>query len=315
MRFGESQSDFKPCGAQKKSFSKADGISLPGSTRTFLSSKVIEERTASWPADKIYRFQTYIDEAEFFFTICRDQIEISGAGSVVDVGSGIGLFGRLLSTLGVRVTCLEPASEGFTDVVEMAEVIQLAWMPHSVEFDFRREELSDFVQHGLRGDFYTCINVIEHVPNYENLLREIIFEVGDSGHAFIVFPNYSFPYEPHFSIPTLGSKTLTEKFLSQSIEANLHHLQNPWQFWANLSWPTYREARRIVRSTGANYRFSRLTFLSYFSRLSDERFLARKGAGFRILRKFGLLSASLGAILPLRLLPVVDLRINPPDIR
>ena len=315
MKLEDSQSDSEGLGSGGKEATGANRLKLPGLSRDFLSTKVLNEKTALWPEDKTYRFQTYIDEAEFFFKIAKSQIEEYGVGSVVDVGSGIGLFGRLMSTLGVRVTCLEPASEGFSDVFEMAEIIDHAWTSRAVKFDFRKEALRDFVHLGVRGDFYTCINVIEHVPNYEDLLREIIIEVGDSGYAYIVFPNYSFPYEPHFSFVTLGSKVLTERFLLKSIAANRHHLQNPWGFWADLSWPTYRKTKRVLQSSGANYRFSRVTFLSYFSRLSDKRFLGRKGRGFRFLQRFKALGAWFGMLFPLPMIPVIDLRIGPRDKR
>lgn len=289
----------------------AKRIILPDLARDLLSARVLDEMTARWPDDRIYRFQTYIDEAVFFFKVVREQIESSHVRSVVDVGSGIGLFGRLLATLGVRVTCLEPGSEGFTDVIEMSEIIEQAWTSPSVQFDFRKEYLSDFARQGLRGDFYTCINVIEHVPSFEDFLGEIIYEVGVSGYAYIVFPNYSFPYEPHFSIPTLWSKKLTQKAFSKAIGANRHHLQEPWEFWGDLSFPNYRKTRRIVRALGANYKFSRDTFLSYFSRLSDQRFVSRKGVGFAILRRFRATGLCVGRLIPLAIVPVVDLRISP----
>lgn len=309
----KSPSDFSHNRTPKRKSSKVATLTLPKLARDLLSTRVLNDQTALWSDDRIYRFQTYIDEAIFFFNIVRYQVKNSNVRSVVDVGSGIGLFGRLIATLGVRVTCLEPASEEFTDVIEMSEIIDQAWTSYSVQVDFRRERLTDFARQGLRGDFYTCINVIEHVPSYEDLLGEIIYEVGDSGHAYIVFPNYSFPYEPHFSIPTLGSKTLTQRFLSKAIGANRHQLQNPWRFWSNLSWPTYRKTLRVIRTSGANYKFSRDTFLSYFSRLSDERFLSRKGVGFRIIRRFEATGQWLGRFIPLMILPVIDLRISPKD--
>ena len=84
---------------------------------------------------------------------------VPGGASVLDVGAGAGAFSQRLTDLGYRVTALDIDPE--------------KWIPRDIPF----QQLN--IDAGIRGsvqetyDAVCCLEVIEHVENAWNLLREI----------------------------------------------------------------------------------------------------------------------------------------------
>eukprot|EP00494_Astrolonche_serrata_P011852 UN11950 len=54
---------------------------------------------------------------------------------------------------------------------------------------------------------------MEHVDDVDQVIRNVADSLRHGGTYRFTCPNYFFPYEPHFNIPTLLSKNLTEKLL------------------------------------------------------------------------------------------------------
>jgi len=284
---------------------------VPGRLQPFLSDTALASCTASWDEEKLGRLQVYIDEADFFFSIAESPIRNSGATSLLDVGSGIGLFGMLVATLGIDVTCLDPMSSGFEEAQEMRSAVEEAWIVKSKRPIFRDETLASLPSTSGEFDFITCINVVEHVSGYRDFLLEVAQKIGPAGNAYIVFPNYSFPYEPHFSIPTLFSKALTGRVFEKVIQRNSRKLLNPKGLWDELSWPTQKGAASALQGIPSKVVFSRETLARYFSRLSDKRFLERKGRAFLVMGAIRPLLGAFFLAVPISLIPIVDLRLGP----
>jgi hypothetical protein len=124
-----------------------------------------------------------------------------------------------------------------------------------------------------------------------------------------VFPNYLYPYEPHFNMPTLFGKKLTERVMRKRISNSI--ISNPLNFWNELSWPTGPQMKKVCVNNGLVPIFNSESFESYLVRLrSDEQFRKRKGAPMLALMQLSLPALfGIGKFLPSRYLPIVDVRI------
>jgi hypothetical protein len=93
-----------------------------------------------------------------------------------------------------------------------------------------------------------------------------------------VCPNYTFPYEPHFGMPTLGSKALTARAFRARIAASTR-VVDPAGTWASLNWITVAGVRRICRQElGVEPEFDRSVFRRFSVRaVSDPAFRQRRG--------------------------------------
>ena len=61
-------------------------------------------------------------------------------------------------------------------------------------------------------DLIFSINVFEHVRDWKKYIEQTNRLLKDNGLNIIFAPNYDFPYEPHFVLPIIINKTITEFF-------------------------------------------------------------------------------------------------------
>lgn len=100
---------------------------------------------------------------------------VPGGATVLDVGAGAGAFSQRLSDLGYKVTALDIDPE--------------KWIPREIPF----QRLN--IDAGIRGsvdetyDAVCCLEVIEHVENAWNLLREIYSVIKPGGYLLLSTPN------------------------------------------------------------------------------------------------------------------------------
>lgn len=190
-------------------------------------------------------------------------------------------------------------------MASLAKVVDLCWQGFSPvvgtipeAFDLNR--VSDSF------DLVIAINVIEHVPNPGLLVAEASSLLNPCGRGRFICPNYAFPYEPHFGIPTLFSKTATGRVMQRRIHGST--IADPEEFWSDLSWPTLSRLRRDLARRGVVHEFGRSGLLSYSNRLSGPQFLKRKGRIFDFLagRSKTPLKLALRTI-PLTIAPIIDL--------
>jgi len=256
------------------------------------------------------RFQTYVDEAFFFFGMLMRRSSLERSTHLLDVGGGIGLLSLLLASTGKKVVCVEPESAGFGTHKIMREVLLLAWkgeLPDVTYLDGRLEEFPDL---GRDFDSAVAIMVLEHVPGYPNLIGEIADHLRPGAEAHFICPNYAFPYEPHFNIPTAFSKKLTEFFIGSHLGGTYRGIEDSRNFWDDLSWPTSRAVRKALEASPLSHRFGREASLAYVGRLGSQEFLARKGPIFRVMGLFSKPLKFVAKVLPLSLLPIIDVSVS-----
>lgn len=180
-------------------------------------------------------FEVYEGEARFGRQfIDRDLSVLPRGAAILEVGAGCMLLSCQLVREGYDVTALEPGGSGFSHLSKLRSMVMeraaaMNCMPSIV--DRRVEDLS--VRDGF--DYAFSINVMEHVDDIQASLAAICDAVKAGGACRFTCPNYLFPYEPHFNMPTLWSKTLTGIVMQPRIRAR-ESLPDAAGVWASLNW-------------------------------------------------------------------------------
>ena len=262
------------------------------------------------PPEIIDPLRTYISEAKFFKNIVAPDVANLISGSyVIEVGSGIGLLSLHLASLGFEVTAFEPQSSGFNQMNAMRSLISENWKPSAPQVEFREASLNQTTQLEKLADYIFAINVIEHVHNFEELITHAVKAKTPEATMRIVCPNYSIPYEPHFNIPIIFTKRITKFIFGHKIHNS--KIPDSDEFWGDLSWPTQKKLKKILKSKGWNVEFSRDATHEYLNRaFSDSDFIVRKGRIIGSLFKLISVLVKIVRFVPLAYLPVIDCRIS-----
>ena len=262
------------------------------------------------PPEIIDPLRTYISEAKFFKNIVTPDVANLISGSyVIEVGSGIGLLSLHLASLGFEVTAFEPQSSGFNQMNAMRSLISENWKPSAPQVEFREASLNQTTQLEKLADYIFAINVIEHVHNFEELITHAVKAKTPEATMRIVCPNYSIPYEPHFNIPIIFTKRITKFIFGHKIHNS--KIPDSDEFWGDLSWPTQKKLKKILKSKGWNVEFSRDATHEYLNRaFSDSDFIVRKGRIIGSLFKLTSVLAKIVRFVPHAYLPVIDCRIS-----
>ena len=262
------------------------------------------------PPEIIDPLRTYISEAKFFKNIVTpDVANLISDSYVIEVGSGIGLLSLHLASLGFEVTAFEPQSSGFNQMNAMRSLISENWKPSAPQVEFREASLNQTTQLEKLADYIFAINVIEHVHNFEELITHAVKAKTPEATMRIVCPNYSIPYEPHFNIPIIFTKRITKFIFGHKIHNS--KIPDSDEFWGDLSWPTQKKLKKILKSKGWNVEFSRDATHEYLNRaFSDSDFIVRKGRIIGSLFKLTSVLAKIVRFVPHAYLPVIDCRIS-----
>jgi len=228
---------------------------------------------------------------------------------LLEVGGGIGVLSLLLASTGKKVVCVEPESAGFGTHKKMREVLLSAWKGELPDVTYLDGRLEDFPDLDRDFDSAVAIMVLEHVPNYPRLMGHVADHLRPGAIAHFICPNYAFPYEPHFNIPTAFSKKLTEFFIGSHLGGTYRGIEDSRNFWDDLSWPTYRAVRKFLEGLGLSHSFGREASLAYVARLDSQEFLARKGPLFRATGPFLRILKLFMKGLPPPLLPIIDISV------
>ncbi len=153
---------------------------------------------------------------------------------------------------------------------------------------------------------------MEHIDAPDVAMTRVSAVLSPGGSHRFLCPNYLFPYEPHFNIPTFGSNALTERLLRRRIEGNTT-MDDPAGVWKSLIWITVPQVKRMARadeSLAISFRTSTLAWM--IERVvSDAEFSKRRAAwmvaavsalsAFRLLRFASLVPATCQPLMDVRL--------------
>lgn len=254
-------------------------------------------------------FHTYVREAQFFWKFLSPLIDRVGPRRVLEVGSGIGILSLLAATKVPSVTSLEPESSGFTRMGTFRTHAVRLWRGQFIP-SYQNVLLEDLPEDDT-FDFIFCVNVLEHVTRPHDLIDEIFRRLTPGGFAWFVCPNYSFPYEQHFEIPIVFSKSITQRLFRRQISQRAG-LGEPTRFWDELSWPTQRSIKETLAASGTAVDFRTEVLAGYFARIEDSEFLDRKAPWWRMVKPLLKIFKPVVMMLPPRIAPVIEFLISKP---
>lgn len=170
----------------------------------------------------------------------------------------------------------------------------------------------DFISE-KRFDFAFSLNVMEHIDLPDEAVRRVseVLKPGASYH--FLCPNYVFPYEPHFNIPTFFTKELTCRVMRHRIEGNTG-MDDPKGVWRSLTWITVPKVKRFAaKDATLTLRFHRAMLVWMLERaLTDKEFAGRRAqwmvAAIRSAVKLRV--HHLAGYVPATLQPIMDVRLT-----
>lgn len=228
--------------------------------------------------DLVPLFETYAAEAIFGRRyIALDLARLKPEARVLEVGAGSLLLSCQLVREGFHVTALEPIGAGFSHFKQMRQMVleraaALGCLPQVL--DMTAETLS--VRNGF--EFAFSVNVMEHVGEVERVLANVCKSLMAGASYRFTCPNYLFPYEPHFNIPTLFSKRLTEMVLGLTIRG-CKLMPDPLVTWKSLNWINVIQVGNIAkRLPGLRLTFNRRLLASTLERIATDRLFAERRA-------------------------------------
>jgi len=237
----------------------------------------LHQRVLEVASDLLSLFNIYAGDARFGASVIAPDVHhLSSSGQILEIGAGILLLSCHLQREGYAVTAVEPVGRGFSHLDRLRKIV----LDYASEggfaptlFTIRAEDL-EFMS---EFDYAFSINVMEHVEDVAVVLRRVLAAIRPGGRHRFLCPNYLFPYEPHFNIPTLFSKALTEHLLGKYIHSS-QSVVDPEGTWMSLNWISVSQVRRICcKELGMEPVFDHSVFYRFIQRaLHDNDFQRRR---------------------------------------
>ena len=175
---------------------------------------------------------------------------------------------------GYEITALEPVGLGFGHFIELQKIVLYCSNLCGCEpkiMECSSEELMSEENYG----FIFSINVMEHISDWKLALKKIKSALVHGGVYHFICPNYNFPYEPHFKIPNLWSKKITEFFCGRYI--TLANMPDPIGTWESLNWITSSELDSYARELkGVKLEFNNDRFRLLLVRACSNFYFSRR---------------------------------------
>jgi SAM-dependent methyltransferase len=226
---------------------------------------------------------SYAAEARFGATIAAaDLAAVPPGGRVLEVGAGAMLLAGGMAAAGYRVTAVEPLGDGFAHFDRLRGLVSGLAARRTLPLEVVRQPAEQITARDA-FDYAVSINAMEHVADVGVVLRAVYAALKPWVAYRFVCPNYTFPYEPHFGIPTLGSKSVTGQVFSGAI-ARSRRIVDPPGTWASLNWITVSEVRGICRrELGTEPELDASVLRTFAMRAATElAFQERRGAATRV---------------------------------
>lgn len=188
----------------------------------------------------------YVGEARFGAAVIADDLATLPEGArVLEVGAGALLLSCALQSAGFEVTAVEPMGSGFSHMARLQRLVLDYARGHGHVAQLLAIPAEQLPPQAV-FDYAFSINVMEHVDDVPGVLRAIWAALRPGGGYRFLCPNYAFPMEPHFGIPTCGSKALTWRVFASRILGS-RVVVDPAGTWRSLNWITVAQVRRICR--------------------------------------------------------------------
>lgn len=253
-------------------------------------------------------FETLAGEAAFARDWLNDDLKaLPHDAALLEVGGGTFILSCLLAEEGFSVTSIEPVGDGFGAFQALAAIVLATATAQPVIASVRGEDfLSD-----PHFDFAFSVNVMEHVDKPDAVVARVIAAMRPSASYRFFCPNYLFPYEPHFNIPIVWNKDITQFLFHEKISK--HPMPDPIGTWGSLNWITVPKVRSMAKKMGLATDCNKQLFVEILERaVRDEQFAARRSKWMvvmiRMLVKLRL--HKLAVMVPVSIQPAMDVRLR-----
>ncbi|CKO08234.1 Hypothetical protein ERS024231_00809 [Mycobacterium tuberculosis] len=241
--------------------------------------------------------------------LSEDLARLPVGAALLEVGGGVLLLSCQLAAEGFDTTAIEPTGEGFGKFRQLGDIVLELAAARPTIAPCKAE---DFISE-KRFDFAFSLNVMEHIDLPDEAVRRVseVLKPGASYH--FLCPNYVFPYEPHFNIPTFFTKELTCRVMRHRIEGNTG-MDDPKGVWRSLNWITVPKVKRFAaKDATLTLRFHRAMLVWMLERaLTDKEFAGRRAqwmvAAIRSAVKLRV--HHLAGYVPATLQPIMDVRLT-----
>jgi SAM-dependent methyltransferase len=242
----------------------------------------------------------------------EDLKRLPESAPILEVGGGVFLLAYELAREGFAITAIEPTGVGFGAFQELGNIVLALASQDGKAPTVVRCKAEEF-RSDARFELAFSVNVMEHIEAPHTAIERVSASLAPGGSYRFLCPNYLFPYEPHFNIPTLGSKRLTERLLRRRIHSD-RKANDPIGLWKSLNWITVPQVRRIAAADASlAINFQRGTLASILERaVGDVEFAKRRAPwmvmGIKALKATRLLRLS--ALIPATCQPLMDVRLT-----
>ena len=271
--------------------------------------KEVRTHVARDSAHLLVLFDTFANEARFAHGWLLPSLQSLPSGArILEVGAGLTLVSCQLVKQGYRVSALEPIGSGFSSFRALQDVV----LQYAARQNMAPDLLPIPVEHLDVPDSFDLafsVNVMEHVDNVDLALACVGRSLRPGGVYRFTCPNYTFPYEPHFDIPTLFSKTLTERVFRKRIFQS-PQIEDQVGMWRSLNWISVRSVGRACRlAMGLRPAFDRTMVCRTFERLGHDTAFAGRRSKWVVAIARWMVSLRIHTVLawvPATLQPVID---------
>ena len=168
---------------------------------------------------------------------------------------------------------------GFSHIKRLGEIVWAYALDRGCRPELRSTKAEQIVA-DAEFDFAFSMNVMEHVDDVQLVLGRVLRALRPGAAYRFLCPNDSFPYEPHFDMPTLFSKSFTGRVLRSRILGS-HSVIDPVGTWQSLNWISVASVRRTCRrDLGLEPEFDRTICYRFVRRAIDDPGFSGATQGF-----------------------------------
>jgi len=242
----------------------------------------------------------------------EDLRRLPEAAPILEIGGGTFLLTYELAREGFAITSIEPTGVGFGAFEELGDMVLALAARDGVAPRVVRCKAEEF-RSDARFQFAFSVNVMEHVEAPNVAIDRVSASLSPGGSYRFLCPNYLFPYEPHFNIPTFGSKALTGRLLRRRIEGSTT-VRDPMGLWQSLNWITVPQVKRMTaRDASLTVHFQTRTLASMVERSVDDAEFAKRRAPWMV-AAVKMLKATrvlrFASLIPATCQPLMDVRLT-----
>ena len=143
----------------------------------------------------------------------EDKVELRGL-DILDIGCGGGILSEALSQKGANVTAIDLADGPL-------EVAKIRQKESKLDIRYEKKSTSELVDEGNKYDVITCLEMLEHVPDPAEIVKDCADLTKNGGHLFFstINRNSQWGVWSHFNDLNLESRVNLIHNLPESLNS------------------------------------------------------------------------------------------------